>query len=141
MLFLMKKMPKSIRIFIRKEKARIRRQFFDVKKQNEMIAEIYKKLSVKLEQPAEKIKVQDIHNLFIRMGMDADFRGKDGVQDFLDDKKKRFEKLSEQEKQEFDKDALENPYLDSGVYNISDDKEIKKVLVGIDISPAEILIA
>ena len=87
------------------------------------------------------MKVQDIHNLFIRMGMDADFRGKDGVQDFLDDKKKRFEKLSEQEKQEFDKDALENPYLDSGVYNISDDKEIKKVLVGIDISPAEILIA
>ena len=56
MLFLMKKMPKSIRIFIRKEKARIRRQFFDVKKQNEMIAEIYKKLSVKIEQPAEKIK-------------------------------------------------------------------------------------
>ena len=31
--------------------------------------------------------------------------------------------------------------MDSGVYNVSDDKEIKKVLVGIDISPAEILIA
>ncbi len=87
------------------------------------------------------MKIQDIQNLFIRMGMEADFRGKDGVQNFLDDKKKRFEKLSEQEKQDFDKDALENPYLDSGIYNISDDKEIKKVLVGIDISPAEILIA
>ena len=73
--------------------------------------------------------------------MEADFRGKDGVQNFLDDKKKRFEKLSEQQKEDFDKDALENPYLDSGVYNISDDKDIKKVLVGIDISPAEILIA
>lgn len=45
MSFLMKKMQKSIRIFIRNEKARIRRQFFDVKKQNEMIAEIYAKLA------------------------------------------------------------------------------------------------
>ena len=59
----------------------------------------------------------------------------------LDSKKQKFEKLSEKEKEEFDKDALENPYLDSGVYNIADDKEIKKVLVGIDIGPEEILIA
>ena len=87
------------------------------------------------------MKIQDIQNLFIKMGMKADFRGADGAQNFLDDKKKSFEKLSEQEKQDFDKDALENPYLDSGIYNVSDDKEIKKVLVGIDISPAEILIA
>ncbi len=87
------------------------------------------------------MKIQDIHSLFIRIGMEADFRGRDGVQNFLDDKKKRFDKLSSQEKEEFDKEALENPYLDSGVYNITEDKEIKKVLVGIDISPAEILIA
>jgi len=39
------KMPKSIRKFIRKEKARIRREVLDVKKQEELIAEIYKKLS------------------------------------------------------------------------------------------------
>ncbi len=52
----MNTMPKSIRIFIRKEKARIRRQFFDVKKQNEMIAEIYTKLSKKPEPAAEKLK-------------------------------------------------------------------------------------
>jgi putative NIF3 family GTP cyclohydrolase 1 type 2 len=87
------------------------------------------------------MKIQDIQNLAIKMGMDADFRGRDGVQKLLDAKKKKFEKLQEKEKQEFDKDALENPYLDSGIYNISEDKEIKKVLVGIDISPAEILIA
>lgn len=87
------------------------------------------------------MKIVDIQNLFIRMGMEADFRGKDGVQNFLDDKRKRFEKLSAQEKEDFDKDALENPYLDSGIYNVSDDKEIKRVLVGIDISAAEILMA
>ncbi len=75
------------------------------------------------------------------MGTEADFRGKEGVQKLLDNKKKRFDKLSEKDKVEFDKDALENPFLDSGVYNVSDDKEIKKVLVGIDIGPDEILIA
>ena len=47
--FIMKKsnkMTKSIKTFIRREKARIRRQFLDVKKQEEQIAEMYKKLKV-----------------------------------------------------------------------------------------------
>lgn len=87
------------------------------------------------------MKVQDIQNLSVKMGIDADFRGRDAVQKILDAKKQKFEKMSEKEKGEFDKDALENPYLDSGVYNIADDKEIKRVLVGIDIGSDEILIA
>jgi len=87
------------------------------------------------------MKIQDIYNLMIKMGVDADFRGRDGVQNFLDRKRENYEKLPEKEKQEFDKDALENPYLDSGIYNVAEDKEIKKVLVGIDIGPAEILMA
>ena len=84
---------------------------------------------------------KDIYNLMIKMGMDVDFRTREGVQKLLGNKKKKFESLSEKDKLEFDKDALENPYLDSGVYNVSDDREIKKVLVGIDIGPEEILIA
>lgn len=91
------------------------------------------------------MKIQDIHDLSIKMGMDADFRGRDGAQKLLNNKKKKFENLSEKDKAEFDKDALENPYLDSGVYNVvtppDGGKEIKKVLVGIDIGPEEILIA
>ena len=87
------------------------------------------------------MKIQDIYKLMIKMGTEADFRGKEGVQKLLDNKKKRFDKLSEKDKAEFDKDALENPFLDSGIYNVSDDKEIKKVLVGIDVGPEEILIA
>ena len=75
------------------------------------------------------------------MGIDADFRGREGVRKLLDGKKQKFEKLSEKDKEEFDKDALENPYLDSGVYNIAEDKGIKRVLVGIDVGPEEILMA
>lgn len=84
--------------------------------------------------------IKEIHNLFTQKGKEADFRGIDGVQKLLDHKKEKFKKLSLKEQEEFDKDSLENPYLDSGVYNIADDKEIKKVLVGIDIGPEEILL-
>ena len=87
------------------------------------------------------MKIQDIYDLSIKIGMEADFRGVAGVQKLLDNKKKKFEKMSPQDQADFDKDALINPYLDSGVHNISQDKEIKKVLVGIDVGPEEILLA
>lgn len=87
------------------------------------------------------MQIQDIFKLAIKIGTESDFRGVEGVRKLLDSKKQIFDSLSEKDKAEFDKDALENPFLDSGIYNISEDKEIKKVLVGIDISPAEILIA
>ena len=41
----MKRLPKSVRKFIRKEKARIRRQFLDLKKQKEEIKKLYKKFN------------------------------------------------------------------------------------------------
>lgn len=87
------------------------------------------------------MKIKDIQNLSIQMGISSDFRGRDGVQKFLDNKKKKFQKLSLPEQEEFDKEELENPYLDSIICNIAEDKEIKRVLVGIDIGPEEILIA
>ncbi len=87
------------------------------------------------------MKTQDIQNLAIKMGMESDFRGVEGVKKFLENKKNKFSKLTEELKKDFDKESLENPYLDSGVYNIAEDKEIKKVLVGIDVGPEEILIA
>lgn len=87
------------------------------------------------------MKIIDIHNLFTQKGIEADFRGKEGVQKLLNQKKEEFQKLSLKDQEEFDKEVLENPYMDSGVYNVSEDKEIKKVLVGIDIGPEEILLA
>lgn len=40
-----KKMPKSIRKHIRKEKARIRREVLDLKKQKELIDKLYQRFS------------------------------------------------------------------------------------------------
>jgi len=72
------------------------------------------------------MKIKEIYNLAIRMGIKADFRGEQGIRKFLEDKRKQYEKMNEKEKQEFDKEALENPYLDSRIYHIADDKDIKK---------------
>ena len=85
--------------------------------------------------------IKEIYNLAINKGIEADFRGKEGIERFLKRKKEKYERLTEEEKGEFDLEALENPYLDSRILNISQDKEIKRVLVGIDIEPAEILLA
>ena len=85
------------------------------------------------------MKIKEIYNLAIQMGIETDFRGREGVEKFLERKRKKYEKL--EDKEEFDKEALENPYLDTRIYHIAEDKEIKKVLTGIDIGPAEILMA
>ena len=45
-----KRLPKSQRIYIRREKARIRREVLDLKKQQELINELYKKF---LKEPTK----------------------------------------------------------------------------------------
>jgi len=85
--------------------------------------------------------IKEIYNLVIQMGIKADFRGEQGIKKFLENKKKKYEKIDEKEKQEFDIEGLENPYLDSRIYHIAKDKPVEKILVGIDIGPAELLVA
>ncbi|XOA42672.1 MAG: NGG1p interacting factor NIF3 [Candidatus Nealsonbacteria bacterium] len=87
------------------------------------------------------MKIKEIFNLAINKAIEADFRGREGVKNLLKRRNKKYEKLSEEEKRNFDREALKNPYLDSRILNVAEDKEIKKVLVGIDIHPAEILLA
>jgi len=87
------------------------------------------------------MRIKEIFQLAINKGIEADFRSKEAIEKLLKRRKEKYEKLSAKEKEEFDLEALENPYLDSRIYHIASDREIKKVLVGIDIEPAEILIA
>lgn len=75
------------------------------------------------------------------MGKRADFRSLEEIKSFLGRKRKKYDKLDEKEKESFDKESLENPYMDSCVYNISQDKEIKRVMSGIDIDTSELLMA
>lgn len=83
------------------------------------------------------MRIKEIQKLAIDLGVKSDFRGTEGVQRVLDIKKRKYEK----DKEDFDPEALENPYLDSRIYHIAEDKDIKRVLVGIDIDPSELLLA
>jgi len=65
------------------------------------------------------MKINDIYNLAVKLGKEADLR--ENVDKAVKDK--------------------EVPYSDSRILHIAEDKEIKKILVGIDIQPAELLIA
>ncbi len=75
------------------------------------------------------------------MGREADFRSAAAIQKLLARKKERFEKLPAEEKTGFDEESLNNPYSDTRILHLAQDKPIKKILVGIDIEPAEVLLA
>lgn len=87
------------------------------------------------------MKIADIYKLAIELGIKSDFRGQEGITNFLESKRRKYEKLSEKDQRDFDKNSLENPYSDSRIHNISEDKDVKKILVGIDVDASEILIA
>lgn len=86
------------------------------------------------------MKTSEIYNLAISLGTKSDLRGEVSVQKYLGRLKKKYEALSETDKQEFDSEKLSNPYSDTRVLN-TNDKQIKKVLVGIDMEGPELLLA
>src|SRR3989344_6853410 len=87
------------------------------------------------------MKIADIYKKAVAMGIDADFRTNEYVAKILERKKQKYEKLSPQQKKEFDVESLTNPYSDTRILHVADDKEIKKAMCGIDIEVGEILLA
>jgi putative NIF3 family GTP cyclohydrolase 1 type 2 len=87
------------------------------------------------------MKIKEIFDLAIQMGVEADLRGKDEVEKDLLYKQKKFNELKDKQKEIFDQESLTNPYSDSRILNVADDKEIKRVLIGIDIEPCELVMA
>ncbi len=87
------------------------------------------------------MKTKEIFDLGVKMGINADFRGQEGISKMLLRKKIKYDSLSETARKEFDLESLENPFLDSRIHNISEDKEIKKIITGIDIDTGELLLA
>ncbi len=86
------------------------------------------------------ITLKQIYKLAIELGIKNDLRSRKEVEKELLRVKKQYQKLSSQEKKYFDKERLVNPYMDSGIH-YDNGKKIKKVLAGIDIAGAELLVA
>lgn len=87
------------------------------------------------------MSIQEIYKLAINKGIGADFRGKEAVEKLLQKKKEKYEKLSSDEKEDFDLESLENPFSDSRMLFGDGKKEVKRILVGIDIEGEELLLA
>lgn len=86
------------------------------------------------------MKIQQIYDLAIKLGIASDLRGPARIKKILQKTKQQYDELSGDKKKEFDKEKLINPYSDSRVF-VDHGREIKKVMAGIDIQPAEILMA
>ncbi len=84
---------------------------------------------------------QQIYELAVKMGMNADLRGVNKVKKYLERTKKIYEKLDKEEKKEFDEEKLTNPYSDTRVLVDNKKKNIKKIMIGVDMEGPELLLA
>ena len=87
------------------------------------------------------LKINDFYRAAIECGIDADPRGRETVENELKNIQKEYDRLDNKKKEYFDKDTLFNPYADTRILNIAEDKEIKKILCGIDMQTSELLLA
>jgi len=79
------------------------------------------------------MRLKEIYELAIQMGMEHDPRGREAVKALLAENRKNYEEMKEEDKQFYDLEQLENPYSDTRVLHGSMDLEVKRVLAGIDI--------
>jgi len=86
------------------------------------------------------MKLQEIFKICIEEGIKEDPRGKEKVEKLLKKRKDAHKKKDKKDKEYFDKETLWNPYDDSRILT-DNGKEIKTVLIGIDMETPEILLA
>ncbi len=85
--------------------------------------------------------LEQIYKLGIAMAIKADLRGADAVKKHLVENRKTYLELPTKEKEEYDTELLINPYPDSRIGYGKLDLKVKKVLAGIDMDTAEVLVA
>jgi len=86
------------------------------------------------------LKLIEFYRFVIEEGISRDPRGVERVELEIKRKKEEFETLETARKREFDQETLHNPYSDTRILNDTK-KEIKDILVGIDIETPELLLA
>jgi putative NIF3 family GTP cyclohydrolase 1 type 2 len=87
------------------------------------------------------MKIKDIYNLVIEKGIKADFRGEEEIKKSQKRLKEKYEAMSEKAKEDYDLERLNNPFSDTRILYGNPEKEIKNILVGIDIGGDELLLA
>jgi putative NIF3 family GTP cyclohydrolase 1 type 2 len=87
------------------------------------------------------MNIQEIFDLAIKMGTLSDPRGKEGVAKYISRAKKEYEGLPQKKKDDFDSESLQHPYADSRILFGDPSIPVQKVMAGIDIDSAEVVLA
>lgn len=87
------------------------------------------------------MKLGKLYSNIIKFGLETDLRSKKEIEDDLKRVKKTYDSLKPIEKKYFDKDKLKHPYSDSRVLYGDLDKEIKTIMVGVDMEVPELILA
>lgn len=87
------------------------------------------------------MKLGEIYKLAVSIGIKADPRGKRGVEKLLAKEKESYDKLSEEEKKEFDLERLDSPFADTRILNGDAAAEVNSLIAGIDMEAQELLLA
>jgi hypothetical protein len=86
------------------------------------------------------LNLTEFYRFVIEEGISRDPRGVERVKLEIKRKREEFEKLDEAKRREFDQETLRNPYSDTRILNDTK-KEIRNILVGIDMETPELLLA
>ena len=87
------------------------------------------------------MKLKELYDFVVKEGIKEDPRGEQKVKKDLLRVKKAHDDLKPAEKAEFDKESLKNPYADTRILYGDADKEIKGIIIGIDMEIGELLLA
>jgi len=87
------------------------------------------------------MKLQEIYDLAVSTGMEADPRNEEHLKKILEKSRKKFEESKKENRFEFDKEKLDNPFDDTRILYAGENKDLKRVMVGIDIEPGEVVLA
>jgi hypothetical protein len=82
-----------------------------------------------------------IYDLAVKMGKEADIRESAEIDRVLEKAKKAYDKMDEDDKPFFDVESLTNPFADTRIMAGDPGREVRELIVGIDMEVGEILLA
>ncbi len=86
------------------------------------------------------MKLEKLYKKAIQVGIANDLRGKAEITKSLKEEKEKFDSLKKDEIEYYDKDRLINPFADTRILYGDPNKNVKKVIIGIDMEVGEILL-
>ena len=87
------------------------------------------------------MKIKEIYEYLVARGIEKDPRQTEGVEAALEREKIKFEEMNEDQKKEYDLEALTNPYSDTRILCGDPETEVERILVGVDIEVGEVMLA